>query len=217
MKAYIFDLDGTIIDSLSSIRNVINDIAKRKYDKVFSYQEIKDFIGDGVKLLIERVIKSLGIESEKEKEEFLNEYLKAIYKDEAKNSVFFEGIEYVLSELKNRGKKIAVLTNKNNEGANYVLNEKLGSNYFEKIVGVDKNTPPKPEIIGIKRVLESLSVKNNESVYIGDSQVDMMLAKKVGMFAVGVLWGYRTKEQLLDAGADIVIEKPEQLLNIEEN
>ncbi|WP_310604640.1 HAD family hydrolase [Anaerosporobacter sp.] len=214
-KAAIFDLDGTIADTLESIAYSANMMLEslglmKRPDEEYNY-----YAGDGADVLVMRALKAACNNEEQAKELFLQ--AKAKYKEVFEeycmyNVKPFDGIVTMLNELKARGIKIGVLSNKPHDRTISVINELFGENYFDSVCGQKEGLPKKPDPSGARIMLEEFAVVAEECLYVGDTNVDMQTGKNTGMFTVGVLWGFRDREELEQNHADVIITNPSELL-----
>lgn len=204
----IFDLDGTLLDTLCDLCESTNYALKECNFPERDLNEIKSFIGNGVEMLIKRAV------PENTSEEKIQECLslfKIHYLHNSRNLTKpFKGIIETLKKLKKKGFKTAVLSNKFDKAA-----KKLCDDYFcgliDITVGESYDTPPKPSPEGVFKILEILNSDKNKTIMIGDSEVDIQTAKNAGIYSIGVLWGYRSEKILTASGADELIDSPERL------
>lgn len=197
-KAVIFDLDGTLFDTLPDIQSVLNSTLKTFDLPVLSEEQVKSYIGNGARELVRLAI---GKENAHRLDEILAHYKREYALNDGSLSGFFEGEEGVLSDLKARGVKLAIFTNKPHNVA-IKTNEKYFAPYsFDCILGQTDELPLKPAPDGVYKIVQALGVKTGECLFVGDGETDVQTAKNAGMDCVSVLWGYRSKEQLERAGA----------------
>lgn len=212
IKAVLFDLDGTIANSLKDLANATN-IALEKYGfPTRQTEEFKYFVGDGIPKMLERALP----EGEKTSESV--ERLLAVFKPfyavhYADNTYPYEGVTELIASLKADGIKTAVVTNKVQEMADIVVN-KLYGNVFDIVFGKREGIPAKPDPTAALMTMKSLGVKPEECIFMGDSGMDVAAAVNSGALPVGVLWGFRDREELMQNGARYIIEKPAELLEI---
>lgn len=212
-KAIIFDLDGTLLDTLEDLKDGINFVLERYNFPLQSREQIRAHVGNGVKRLME-----LSLEKGLETENFdimLNEF-KDYYKDNAMNKTApYEGISGLLKELNNRNIKLAVVSNKF-DGA--VKN--LCSHYFGSLIPVaigeqeSKGIRKKPNPDTVFASVKELNLDIADCVYIGDSEVDIATAKNAGMDCISVTWGFRDEEYLKTVGGTVFAKKPIEILDL---
>ena len=208
MKAVIFDMDGTILDTLEDLKNSVNH-ALRSYDlPERSSEEIRSFLGNGMVRLIHRSVPK-GTDAGTEAAVLAAH--KAYYPDHcAENTKPYPGICELLAELRDAGIKTAVVSNKSDENV-----KTLVSTYFDGLFTVAVGArdgvarKPSPELVEI--ALAELGIEKEEAVYIGDSDVDVATANGAGLRMVTVLWGFRDREELIASGAEILAGNTAQL------
>lgn len=215
-KAAIFDLDGTIADTLESIAYSANLTLEALGLTKRPVEEYNYYAGDGADVLVMRALKAT-VEDE-ERAQALFKDAKAKYKEVFEKYCMYhvkpyDGIMEMLDGLKAQGIKIGVLTNKPHERAVVVVNELFGENYFDLVCGQTEEIPKKPDPSGARIMLKEFGVEPKECLYVGDTNVDMKTGKNTGMFTVGVLWGFRDREELENNKADAIITHPLELLN----
>lgn len=208
----VFDLDGTLLDTLDDITDSLNVIRTEYGIAPITRSEVNGMVGNGLKVLF---IKSLKDgENTPNFDKMFNEFV-AYYKEHSMiKTGIYEGMPEVLSELKKRGIKTAIVTNKNIEAAR-AMKEELFSDTIDCIYGEDEahgvNKKPAPDTVF--KALEELNARKEDAVYIGDSEVDIKTAANAGLPCLAVSWGFRTKEEQLAAGGEYFIEKPSDLLD----
>jgi len=207
ISAVIFDMDGTLLNTLEDIKESTNFALSSLGFPNCSIEEIKNFVGDGVKLLFERAIPV------KHDENSLNECIKIFKKHYSenmyKNTKPYPNIIESLNELKKLNIKIGVVSNKF-DNAVKELSKKYFNNLIDISVGQSDNIPQKPSPNGVFKALRYLNTNN--AVYVGDSDVDVKTAKNSQLPCIGVTWGYRDIKFL--KGADYIINSPIELLEI---
>lgn len=212
-KAVIFDLDGTLADSINSIAYSMNRALEKAELPTFSNEEYKKFVGDGADILIKRCLTACGDVEWSNYSRVYEAYQYFFEKDCMYQVCAYEGIQELLGELKSRGCKLAVLSNKPHERTVDVVNSLFGEGYFDFVQGQVKDIPKKPSPAGVFHILKQLCMESSELVYVGDTGTDMKTGKDAGVFTVGVLWGFRDREELEDNQADVIISHPLELLD----
>lgn len=210
-KTAIFDLDGTILDTIDDLANTMNYVLKSNGYPCLSRDQVQERVGNGILKLI---IRSLPEEvSEQRQQELLSEF-KAFYSLHCADQTRpYEGISELLQMLKEKGIRLAVVSNK----ADFAVKE-LCEQYFPGIfqvtVGERDGVRKKPAPDSVKEVLKLLQCRTEDAVYIGDSEVDVQTAANAQLDGLFVLWGFRSEEILLKAGAESeeLVSRPAQLL-----
>ncbi len=214
MKAYIFDLDGTIVDTLEDITRALNLMLIDEKFPLVTIDEVRLKIGKGARNLVSRVLPdTFNVESE-DFDRLLGKY-KALYDAHCTEKVsLYNGIREVIIELKKRGKRLAVISNKDTRHVKSIV-DKLLPDLFDEVLGYDGTYPTKPAKDSLCAVCEKLGVSNDECVYIGDSSVDVAFSKGAGIMCVGVFWGFLGRDGFdKDNPPDIFVESADEILNI---
>ncbi len=206
---YIFDLDGTLLSTLNDLATSTNYALRWAGMPERTIEEIRMFVGNGVKLLMERAIPN-GINNPKFEEtyaKFREHYLE----HNLDTTCPYEGIPALLRELKRRGKKLAIVSNKF-----YAATQDLAKHFFpdtiEVAIGERETIRKKPAPDTVLEALRQLGASKEGAVYIGDSDVDIMTAKNCGLPCISVLWGFRDKDFLIQHGGTIFVNKPADIL-----
>lgn len=212
-KGVIFDLDGTLVNSLQDIADSMNSALNAKGFKTHDYDSYRYFVGRGLRNLVSQVL------SDKDKTaENINilyvDLLKEYGKNLVKNTALYQGIPILLDELKARNLKLAVLSNKNDAFTKEIAEKLLSRWSFNVILGSSNDIPRKPDPTGALMISESFHIAPEEVLYLGDTGIDMQTALAAKMFSVGVTWGFRDREELINNGAKTVIDRPEELLHL---
>lgn len=210
-SAAIFDLDGTLIDTLEDLKNSVNHALRQFGFPERTYEEIKSFVGNGVAKLVYRSAPADAGEETKAK-------LLALFKEHyIEHSMVFtapyEGIEEMLIELKNAGVKTAVVTNKMQDAALDIIESFFG-NFIDVVIGQVDNLPQKPEPDGVWLAIGELGESRENAVYIGDSDVDCLTAKNSALPIIGCVWGFRGRAVLEKCGADYIADTPSDVVKI---
>ncbi|EDS72484.1 HAD family hydrolase [Anaerofustis stercorihominis] len=215
IKAAIFDLDGTIINTLTDLANAGNYVLKKNGFPIHDNEEYRFFVGSGIRNLCIRILP----EDKKNDEEWIlkifdqfNEYYGKHYMD---NTCAYDGINEMLDTLIKNDIKVAVLTNKGHEFTVPMLKKVFGEFPFSVILGKTDKYPVKPSRECIMHVIGELDVKSSECIYIGDSNVDMKTAINGDIEnIIGVSWGFRPIEELKEAGAKYIVDTPKEIIEI---
>lgn len=210
-KAVIFDLDGTLLDTLGDLTDSVNEMLREFSCPERSPEEIRLFVGNGMKKLVER---SVPEDFDKRNFDSAYEFFRLSYKNNMKNKTRpYDGILNCLKKLKNFGIKIIVTSNKNDDAV-----KKLCEEYFGELIsfaaGVKQDIPPKPDPTMVNNVIKELNIEKADCIFVGDSDTDILTAKNAGLESIGVLWGFRDGEVLEKAKADFVISQAEEIFNI---
>lgn len=201
-KAVLFDLDGTLINSIFDLADSVNYILK-KYDfPQRSIEEITAFVGNGLKNLVK-----LSLPKNEYNENMYIEFKEHYFNNCCIKTIPYEGIKYTILKIREMGIKTAVVTNKPNSAANEIC-QKLFEGLFDTVVGEREGVLIKPSAEMINLALKFLNVGSKEALYVGDSEVDILTAKNSNMDLVSVSYGFRTKQELKNAGAVEIVDKP---------
>ncbi len=212
-KACIFDLDGTLTNSLNSIAYFLNaEIAKYGMPPVPS-EDFKTLTGNGARTLVQRVLARYGKDDKSVEDIILKNYNAAYDSNAVYLCTAYSGIPELLKSLKEKNIIVNVLSNKPQPTTEKVVKTIFGENTFSCILGARENIALKPDPCGVYEILQILSLEKKDCLYIGDTATDIQTGKNAGLFTIGVLWGFRTRQELENAGADVIIEKPEEILN----
>jgi len=224
-RACIFDLDGTILNTLTDLHNSVNYALALHGLKERTFENTRSFVGNGMRNLIIRSVLEgresnpatlLALQTTGSEEaliqavldDFLAHY--AVHKEDT--TAPYDGILPLLEELRRRGLKTAVVSNKGDSAVQPLIQHHFPG-LFDYIVGEREGIRRKPAPDSVLACLKALSVSADEALYIGDSEVDVRTAAAVPMESVIVTWGFRTPEELRAAGARTFIDRPEELLN----
>ncbi len=210
IKTIVFDLDGTLLDTLEDLTDSVNEAIGRFGFPERSVEEIRSFVGNGIAKLIERVLPE-GTKDPHYEEilKVFREYYALHCKDKTKP---YDGILRMLEQLREQGYRMAVVSNKFDAAVKELCALYFGDRILNA-VGESEKVRKKPAPDAVYRVLEELSVSSEQAVYVGDSDVDLATAKNVPMTCISVTWGFRSRQQLLEAGAaeELMITDPMQL------
>lgn len=212
IRACIFDMDGTVADTLASIAGFANGALRQCGYPEIEVPAYRTLVGNGADTLMRRMLKTVAGEFTEEEVARLRQVYDRAYEADPMHLVTeYPGMGAVLRTLKEQGVRIAVFSNKPDDMTCKVA-ALLYPGLFDAVRGQRPETPLKPAPDGALLLAEQLGVKPEECLYIGDTWVDMQTGKNAGMETVGVLWGFRDREELENAGACHVIAAPEELL-----
>lgn len=213
MKGVIFDLDGTLLNTIDDIADSMNAVLKRHGFPPHKTDKYKIFTGDGVANLVKRAAteaEAAGFGLAELEAEYLAEYQAR----QADKTAPYPGIPRLLSELPGLGVKMAVLSNKPHDSTLAVVARFFPGVPFEAVIGERTGRPIKPDPAGALEILNIFGLRSEEALYVGDTGTDMSTAKAAGIKSVGALWGFRGGAELLESGADALAECPLDLLEL---
>lgn len=212
-KLYIFDLDGTLVNSLFDLADSMNNVLEKHGFPLHETDEYKYFVGNGTLKLVERAIPESERNEEKIKAihaEFSDEYKKrAIEKTKP-----YAGINELLKKLKGQGCFIAVASNKPDQFSRFIVETLFGNDTFDLVSGKKEGVPAKPAPDIILDIMDKLGADRDSTVLSGDSDVDVMTAHNAGIECIGCTWGFRGEQELRSAGADYIAYDPMEIINL---
>ncbi len=212
-KLVIFDLDGTLLDTIGDLAASCDEVLRRHNLATYSLDEYRHFVGNGVVRLVER-----SIPEELRSEEFIAELRKefVVYYSENidKHTEIYPGIMWLFGELKKRDIEVAVASNKFQNGVRKLVTSFFPNIHFEAVLGQRPDVPLKPHPQIIRDIMQITSYAADKILYVGDSGIDMETAKAAGVESVGVTWGFRSREELVESGADHIIDSPKEILKL---
>lgn len=212
-KNVIFDLDGTLLNTLEDLAAATNWVCARHGWPVHRVEEYKYFVGNGAPKLLERVVPP-GVELTGElRRTILAEFTERYNAHKEDKTTVYAGMPQALKRLKEAGLTLAVLSNKPH-GAAYPVVERYYPGVFDAVQGAIDGLPVKPDPTLLRRLMERLGATAGDTLFVGDSNVDIRTAKNGGLTGCGVLWGFRTRRELETEGADYIAETPEQLVEL---
>lgn len=212
-QGIIFDLDGTLVNSLEGLARAMNNVLTRFGYPRHETEAYRYFIGRGIKKLVLRAL------PEEHRDEGTVAECLAFMREEyqkhwADNMYLYEGIPGLLDELTRLGVKLAILTNKPDNYTELIVQRFLSDWNFAEVIGAREDLPKKPDPTGANLIARKLNIPPENLLYLGDTAVDMETANKAGMFAVGALWGFRSAGELKSAGAKALIKHPLDILDL---
>lgn len=207
-KAIIFDLDGTLLNSIEDLANSVNYALKTLGFENRSIEEVKSFVGNGVEMLVKRALPA-GVD---EATFSRCRVLQREYYNEHKmdNTKAYDGIMELLAQLRAKGLLIGIVSNKYSTAVE-ALAEDIFKGYIDVAIGTNENIAKKPLPDGVYKAIEVLGVQKHEVVYVGDSEVDVQTARNAGIDIVGVSWGYRDRKVLEDMGVINIADNSTEL------
>ena len=212
-KGVIFDLDGTLVNSLEDIADSMNLVLRKYGFSTHNLQAYKYFVGNGIRNLVREALPEVFREKKSIARCF--DLMMEEYRNNCLNKTHpYEGIVDLLNELTIRELKLAIFSNKADDLTQKVVGHLLANWNFEVIMGANPEIPRKPNPSGAFLISRKLGVNPEDLIFVGDSDVDMKTANKAGMLAVGALWGFRTKAELTDNGAKYLLKHPLELIQI---
>ena len=211
-KAVIFDLDGTLVNSIADLADAMNSVLKSNHYPTHTYNAYKHFVGSGIRSL---VIKALP-ENQRDEAQINScfDAMVAMYSKQCINKTKpYDGIIDLLNQLKSQHLKLSVLSNKA-DALTKKITLALFPGYFEPILGLKLEVHKKPNPIVALEICKVLQVQAEDTIYVGDTAIDMQTAHNANMLAVGVRWGFRDKKELLDSGAKHILNHPLDLIEL---
>ncbi|MCD4812986.1 HAD family hydrolase [bacterium] len=212
-QAVIFDLDGTLLDTIEDIAEAINHVLEKRHYPTHTVSQYKMLVGLGMGQLIidalpetARDVTTVSMVT-KEAEQAYSER----WQNKSKPYV---GVVELLKQLNLRGLKLAVLSNKPHAFTEVCVATLLSDSNFDQVMGAQESIPQKPAPDGAIKIAKALGLAVEQILYVGDSGTDMKTAKAAGIFAVGVSWGFRSEEELKATGADKIIHQPKELIEL---
>ncbi len=207
-KAIIFDLDGTLLNTLDDIADCANSVLLDKGFPIHDINAYRFFIGEGVAMLFKK-----ALPENRRNEDVIQACAKRfteICDDHNRKSriTLYDGIDVLLNKLGDMALKTAILSNKPHQLTLKSVDDFLSGWRFDMVLGQRDNVPRKPDPVGALEIARKFDVPPSECLYLGDTAIDMATATSAGMFPMGVLWGFRDKEELLGSGAEKIIHHP---------
>ena len=212
IKACIFDLDGTLTNTLESMTYSVNLTLEEMGLSKITKDQCRLFVGNGARVLIEKSLKAAGDTDASRIEEGMEIYGRIFDRNCTYHVTPYEGIPEMLKALKDKGIQLAVLSNKPDRQTVKVVKAIFGEELFDYAQGQKEGIRRKPEPDGVWYLMEQMHVSKEECLYIGDSEVDAATGRTAGLKTIGVLWGFRDRKTLETAGVDDLIDRPDELL-----
>lgn len=213
IKACIFDMDGTTVNTINSITYFANNALKKAGLSPIDTEDYKYLVGKGAKVLVEGMLNHIGADK-KHFDTVYPHYNQTYDNDFLYLTEPYEGIIELLKALKEKGIKTTILSNKPHVTALKVSEALFGNNLIDICYGARDGVNLKPDPEGVFQIIDELNLKKEECIYIGDTSTDMKTGKNASLYTVGVLWGFRKRDELEENGADAIISHPLELLEI---
>ena len=212
-KLVIFDLDGTVLDSLTDLAISTNYALRQNSFPEHEREEYRHFVGNGVRKLIERALPE-GNRGAEEIDRVMADFVAYYSLHKADYTAPYDGIPALLRALREQGIRLAVASNKFQSATEAMVPYYFGKGCFDFVYGQREGVPPKPDPRVVLDIMAEAGVEREDVLYVGDSGVDMQTAARAGVRSVGVLWGFRSREELLSNGAMHIVEHPADILRL---
>ena len=210
-KAVIFDLDGTLLDTLQDIADAGNTVLANNGFPIHKTDSYRTFIGSGLNILMSR-----ALSPEKRDPETAARLAEAFREEYARNwgvtTKPYPGVSEMLDGLQTRHIKLAVLSNKPDDFTKLCVKGLLPNWEFEAVMGYNDAIPPKPDPTGALQIAGQMNLTPSKILYLGDTDIDIRTAIAAGMSPVGALWGFRSREELMENGAKALLQRPQDIL-----
>ena len=213
-KVCIFDLDGTLTDTVESLTYSVNATLSELGLSQITEEQCKAFVGSGARKLIERSLKAAGDPELLHVEKAMEVYGRVFKENCTYHVAPYEGIVEMLDTLKTLGVRLAVLSNKPHLQTKDVVATFFGADIFTCVQGQQEGIPRKPDPAAVFMIAKELIVATKECLYIGDSDVDMQTGNAAGVTTIGVTWGFRSREVLKENGAAYIVDKAQEIISI---
>lgn len=212
-RAAVFDLDGTIMDTLESLSYCSNKVLEGFRKPAIDIEKYKYFVGNGAGKLVERFLSYAGLDIKENFDTAFSAYMELFAKHKNYKVMVYEGLYSILTELKKRGIKLGVYTNKPDREARSILQNTFGYDMFDEIRGDINGQNLKPDPHAVLQWSEKWNIPTSEILYLGDTNTDMQTGNSAGAYTLGVSWGFRDRMELFEHGAYDVIDEPYWILN----
>jgi len=209
-KAAIFDLDGTLINSIEDIADCANAVLSHHGLPANTTERFKELVGDGFANLVRKIIPQEELTPERLKL-FIEQYRDLYSQHWNKKTKVYSGIAELLKDMSDAGIKLAVLSNKRDDFTKRCVSWFFPEIQFAEVRGEREGTPLKPAPDAAVEIAAKLNVSPEECVFIGDSEIDIETAKRANMPSIGVLWGFRSRAILENAGANLIVSRPDEI------
>ncbi len=212
VRTVVFDLDGTLLNSLADIAHAANAVLQSHGFPIHDVSAYRYFVGHGVRRLLQQTVPGAYREDTQLIERMVDQFADLYRRTWNIESHLYDGIPELLEELVRQNIALAVLSNKPQAATERCVEHYLARYPFAAVLGQQENRPPKPDLTGAREILACFGVPPQSCLYLGDTSVDMLTARGAEMIPVGVSWGFRDVEELKTAGAQWIIDHPRELL-----
>lgn len=212
-QAVIFDLDGTLLNTIDDIGDAVNRVLADNHYPTHSMEDYKIMVGLGIEQLVERALPA-DARNSRTLNNILAQARQAYGANWDNKTIPYDGIDQLLTQLKKQQVKLAVFSNKPHDFTTLCVNKLLPGELFDFILGAKDDVPKKPAPDGALDLARQFGLSTDAILYVGDTNTDMQTAKAAGMTAVGVTWGFRSEKELAESGADHIIHTPLRLLDL---
>jgi len=210
-KAVIFDLDGTLLDTITDIAISCNYVLEKYNHSPLPIEDYKILVGQGASQLFKDLLPKLSLEEQNNALALFENYYA---KEFSKNTKLYKDINKVLTYFQIKNIKMAILSNKPNSFTKKCALKYLKNWKFDAVYGIREGIERKPNPAGVIEILKELDVKAEDTLFVGDTKVDMLTAKNSNMDSIGVLWGFREKEELINNGAKFIVKDPIEIIKL---
>ena len=219
IRGVIFDLDGTLLDTIDDIAEASNRVYGSRGLAPFSIDEMKSLVGEGAEELVRKAFAARGVAEPNGAgmAAIIRDYRREYESCWRAHSRPYAGVPELLGRLARRGIKTAVLSNKAQSFTDLMITDLLPAHRFDLVRGALPGVPLKPDPAPALAIAAGLGIDPAHCAFVGDTSIDMRTARAAGMFAVGALWGFRTSEELLSSGAEVLAASPEDVLGLLES
>jgi phosphoglycolate phosphatase len=213
VKAVIFDMDGTLLNTLEDIKNAVNRVLSTRGYPTHPVDRYRSFVGDGWEMLVRRALPESAITRDRLKA-CVEESMVAYAKTWDATTAPYAGIPELLTRLTRKGIRLAILSNKPHAFARQYVDKLLAAWTFEKVIGVSNRFRKKPDPAGALNIVAELNIETKNCLLVGDSGVDMQTAAAAGIFSVGAAWGFRPEAELMENGCRFLARHPMDIFSL---
>ncbi len=213
-KAVLFDLDGTLLDTLKDLALSVNAVLRKHGYREHPVESYRYFVGEGIEALARRAVGGEPQEGKEPLERLVAEIKEEYGRRWSDHTAPYPGIPELLDNLERKGVPKAILSNKPHDFTKLTVGALLASWKFDPVQGARPGAPTKPDPAGALLVAKMLGLSPGDFVYLGDTATDMKTAVAAGMYPLGALWGFRPAEELKQSGAVLLLEHPRELLEL---